>query len=80
MTVRCNRCGQEWPRDPALEVPCPTCRAAAGQKCRRPSGHACGIHVERDQAALETGLLAPCPVAGPPLSAHEADREFTLGL
>jgi hypothetical protein len=80
MTARCNRCGQEWPRDPALEVPCPACHAAAGRKCRRPSGHACDIHVERDQAALDAGKLAPCPMAGPPRPAHEADRQLALGL
>jgi len=23
MTISCSRCGEEWPRDPALEVVCP---------------------------------------------------------
>jgi hypothetical protein len=28
MTVSCSSCGETWPRDPALEVPCPTWRAS----------------------------------------------------
>lgn len=60
--VRCCRCGQEWPRDPALEVPCPTCLAAVGHRCRRPSGHpAQGLHKARDQAAMDAALLPKCP-------------------
>lgn len=61
--VTCHRCGKTWPRDPALEVPCPTCRAAVGVKCRRPSGHNVpgGIHASRDQAAMDAGLLERCP-------------------
>jgi len=31
--VACKHCGQEWPRDPALEVPCPKCEAPIGKKC-----------------------------------------------
>lgn len=54
----CTRCGQEWPRDPALEVPCPTCNAAIGRACKRPSGHALmtdsRIHPARDRRALAT--------------------------
>jgi hypothetical protein len=64
MTVRCSRCGQEWPRDPALEVPCPTCLAPVGQRCRRPGGYTgnfVGVHAARDQAAMQAGLLAQCP-------------------
>lgn len=34
--IRCESCGQEWPRDPALEVECPVCHAKPGQKCRVP--------------------------------------------
>ncbi|MBN1661926.1 MAG: hypothetical protein JXA93_26265 [Anaerolineae bacterium] len=66
MTVRCCLCGQEWPRDPALEVPCPTCLAKIGQACRRPSGYTgnfTGVHAARDQAAMQAGLLEPCPAA-----------------
>lgn len=39
MSISCNNCGEEWPRDPRLEVACPTCQAPVGQKCRRPSEH-----------------------------------------
>ena len=54
--VRCSRCGQEWSRDPALEVPCPVCLAKTGQKCRRPSGYTGNfveIHAERDVLAMK---------------------------
>lgn len=72
MSVSCDFCGETWPRDPALEVPCPWCGAKVGQKCRRPSEHAGGnfvkLHLARDQAALDAGVLKPCPV-GPPSSA-----------
>ena len=61
MTVRCGRCGQEWPRDPALEVACPQCLAPVGVRCRRPSGHDCELHASRDRAALDAGILSPCP-------------------
>ena len=63
MTVRCSRCGQKWQRDPALEIPCPSCPAEIGEKCRRPSGHPASIHVDRDRRALEAGVLEPCPAA-----------------
>lgn len=54
--VSCSNCGQQWPRDPALEVRCPTCNATVGVKCKRPSGH--GVwggqpHDERDRLAME---------------------------
>lgn len=63
MTARCVKCGQEWPRDPRLEVPCPTCGAAIGRSCKRPSGHvAPEPHVPREQAAIDAGhLTAHCP-------------------
>jgi hypothetical protein len=80
MTVRCRLCGREWPRDPALEVPCPACHAAAGRKCRRPSGHPCDIHAERDRAAMEAGKLEACPMAGSSQPAPEAGRQFALRL
>jgi hypothetical protein len=57
MSVSCSNCGEEWPRDPALEVPCPTCHAPVGVKCRRPSGHGCDLHASRDQAAMDAGFL-----------------------
>jgi hypothetical protein len=63
--AHCRRCGQTWPRDPRLEVDCPRCGAAAGTSCRRPSGHAAAeIHVEREQLAVDRGVLsAPCPAS-----------------
>lgn len=64
MSVTCSRCGQTWPRDPALQVECPTCRAPAGRACRRPSGHPLmtdpRIHPDRDRAAMNAGLLTVC--------------------
>jgi len=61
MTVSCSLCGEEWPRDPALEVPCPSCHARIAVKCRRPSGHNCDVHAERDRLAMALGFLKPCP-------------------
>lgn len=61
--VSCRHCGETWPRDPAETVPCPKCHANAGARCKRPSGHECPIHAERDAAALAAGVLRPCPKA-----------------
>ena len=71
MTVSCSACGQEWSRDPALEVQCPKCAAKVGHHCRvrRPSGHTCNfgnktlIHPARDQLAMDLGFLQRCPAA-----------------
>lgn len=66
MPVRCSLCGQEWPRDPALEIACPTCLAGVGQPCRRPGGYTgnfVGVHASRDRAAMQAGFLQPCPAA-----------------
>ena len=63
MTVSCLRCGEEWPRDPAREVKCPYCLAPVGSPCKRPSGHGCDIHAERDRLAMEMGFLQKCPAA-----------------
>ena len=57
MTATCSNCGETWPRDPALEVACPTCHARVGVKCRRPSGHSCELHRSCDQAAMDAGFL-----------------------
>jgi hypothetical protein len=62
--VQCKACGQTWPREPALEVLCPTCQAPIGRKCRRPSGYGCDLHAERDREAMRRGIYGPCP-AGP---------------
>lgn len=76
--VRCNACGQTWPRDPALEVPCPTCHAPVGGPCRRPSGHACALHADRDRLAMAQGVLTPCPVAAKQLqAAHDQAGQAT---
>lgn len=75
--VICSRCGEEWARDPALEVPCPTCSAPIGLNCKRPSGH--GVwgdqpHAARDEAAMKAGLLRRCSAAGLQPKA-EAEKE-----
>lgn len=54
MSVVCQRCGQEWPRDPVLEVACPTCHAKVGTRCKRPSGHDAEVHADRDRLAMAT--------------------------
>lgn len=64
--VYCQKpgCGRSWPRDPALEVPCPDCTAPVGSPCRRPSGHRVfghGVHGARDLAADAAGKYEICP-------------------
>jgi hypothetical protein len=74
MTVSCNACGQEWTRDPALEVQCPKCEAKIGHYCRvrRPSGHTANfgaktlIHPARDQLAMDRGFFDRCPATALP--------------
>jgi len=65
MTASCSNCGQEWDRDPAIEVPCPTCDAAVGEKCSRPSDHSGSFvhpHVTRDDLAMESiASYGMCP-------------------
>ena len=59
-------CDRSWPRDPVLEVPCPTCQAEVGQVCRRPSGHPTWQgtpHADRDIAADRGGHYGVCPTA-----------------
>jgi hypothetical protein len=70
MTVSCSACGQEWARDPALEVKCPKCNAGIGTYCSspRPSGHRVRfggtlVHPGRDQLAMDMGFLQRCPAA-----------------
>jgi hypothetical protein len=78
MTVSCSLCGQEWPRDPALEVECPKCHAKVGHYCivRRPSGHTANfgqkdlIHPQRDQLAMDNGFLRRCPASPKIEQAH----------
>jgi len=64
VSVRCNACGEEWNRHPALIVECPQCGAAAHADCVRPSGHSGPFiepHAAREQLAVDRGLLALCP-------------------
>lgn len=77
MAVQCKGCGQTWPRDPALEVVCPTCNASVGVKCRRPSEHRCDIHHERDRLAMEMGFLEQCP-AGATAVAQQNNPQLSL--
>ena len=67
MTIKCSACGQQWPRDPALEVACPVCRALVGSPCRRPSGHEVyggQPHPDRDRLAMEVVPgYGRCPAA-----------------
>lgn len=73
--VRCEGCGQEWPRDPALEVACPTCHVRVGAWCKSPSGHkAMHLHRERMQAALDAGFEHPCPAAAPKVTGGKAPK------
>ena len=67
----CLACGQEWPRDPRLEVEYPACHAHIGNPCTflRPSGHRVTAafagaqpHVEREEAAVVAGFMSrECP-------------------
>lgn len=65
--VRCLKpgCDRTWPRDPVLEVACPTCHAAIGRRCKRPSEHRVWggePHPARDIAASNAGHYGPCPL------------------
>jgi predicted RNA-binding Zn-ribbon protein involved in translation (DUF1610 family) len=85
MTVQCSKCGQEWPRDPALEVTCPTCHAPVGVRCRRPSGHGgnfVSVHPARDREAMHRGFLRPCVRDSAPRAtgARQPPGQTALGL
>lgn len=72
--VTCRRCGTRWPRDPALEVECPSpgCGARVGAWCKRPSGHrAMDIHRDRELLAMARGLLRKCPGSPAETAARE---------
>jgi hypothetical protein len=67
MSASCNKpgCGREWPRDPTLEVECPTCHAPIGKECKRPSGHRVfggEPHPQRDLLADREGHYGVCPL------------------
>lgn len=59
----CYACGQKWEKHPATAVPCPQCLALSGSPCKRPRGHDVigGPHVEREQKAVDEGILSICP-------------------
>lgn len=64
VTCQRERCTRTWPRDPVLEVECPTCHASIGARCKRPSGH--GVfggdpHDARDILAWRKGHYGACP-------------------
>ncbi len=71
MSASCTACGQQWERDPRLEVACPTCNAAVGNACAfaAPSGHrrsqafmGAQPHEEREELAIQRGYLTrECP-------------------
>ena len=65
MTVHCQKpgCTVSWPRDPVLEVPCPSCKANVGVWCRKPSGHQMRgeYHADRDLLADREGKYGKCP-------------------
>jgi len=53
-TFTCEGCGDSWPYDPRLIVPCPDCKARAGANCIRPSEHRTTMpHRARREAAFE---------------------------
>jgi hypothetical protein len=88
--VGCNapHCEKTWPRDPALEVVCPTCGAAVGRPCvaRRPSGHVhsrkfagLDVHNERDLLACAEGKYGVCPEGRCGIPPDEARRRLAAG-
>ncbi|OAN53493.1 zinc finger domain-containing protein [Sphingobium sp. TCM1] len=81
-------CGLTWPRDPVLEVACPTCKAPVGVGCKRPSGHSgpfIELHAERDLLADREGKYGPCPLGrcgrtsrSNPQASDTASGQFSL--
>jgi hypothetical protein len=59
--------------DPALNVPCPTCRVKAGQPCR--SRRAISLHQARRQALADLGTQADGLLSREPESRKSARRE-----
>jgi hypothetical protein len=73
-------CGLTWPRDPVLEVPCPTCKAPIGTGCKRPSGHSgpfVELHADRDLLADREGKYGSCPLGRCGLSNRHGPRAST---
>jgi hypothetical protein len=76
--VTCAACGERWEVWPPLTIACPDCRAPAGRRCRRPSGHdAPDLHTAREQAAMDAGILRRCP-ALPPRAADAVPLQASL--
>jgi hypothetical protein len=77
--VRCELCGETWPRDPALEVECPDCHKRVGAWCARPSGHrAMTLHAARERLAMERGFLHRCPGPATAAPARSALAQLLL--
>lgn len=81
----CTRCNRQYARHPDLEVACPTCGAAIGQQCERPSGHSGPLvdyHAERNRTAVAEGVVLACP-EGPTGDAtavrERCERELATG-
>ena len=74
--VTCHACGEEFPRHPALEVKCPDCGANVGVHCTKPSGHTFWKHelphVNREQLAVDRGLMNICTAARKPQEGRRA--------
>ena len=63
-------------RDPALTVPCPTCRVGAGQPCR--SRRAITLHQSRREALADLGVQADQLLAAYPRKPVQAQRQTVL--
>lgn len=79
----CNKpgCGREWDCDPVLLVPCPSCGAPVGTRCRRPSGHSgpfVELHAERDLLADAQGKYGPCPLGLCGVASRSAQGSLSL--
>lgn len=78
----CNRCGEVDPFAPCLLVPCPKCKARIGVRCgeKHPSGHKVVFGalpcVQREQAALEAGLMQKCQ--GPEVISSQPQKVDTI--
>ena len=64
-TVACTRCGRAFGTDPTLDVGCPVCGAACGERCRKPAqgGHH-QSHLSRARIALGARVMSPCQALG----------------
>ena len=59
--IACTRCSATFDTDPTLLVGCPTCGAAAGDRCHgTEQGGFYRSHYTRAHIALRTGRMSPC--------------------